>query len=74
MTWLRERAGDFSWLWFVLRRRMKQKWFAAKRLFIKPKLPVNSDGKVLVHLGCGDVNSPEFINVDARPAPHVHCA
>jgi len=35
-------------------------------------LPKNSDGKVLVHIGCGSKNSPEFINVDARPFPHVH--
>jgi predicted SAM-dependent methyltransferase len=27
---------------------------------------------VLIHLGCGNVNSPEFINVDALPLPHVH--
>lgn len=24
-----------------------------------------------VHLGCGDINRPYFINVDARPLPHV---
>jgi len=37
-----------------------------------PSLPKAADGKVLIHLGCGEVDSPEFINVDARPRPHVH--
>lgn len=26
----------------------------------------------LLHLGCGNINHPGFINIDARPAPHVH--
>lgn len=26
----------------------------------------------MLHIGCGDVNAPGFINVDARRAPHVH--
>jgi len=43
-----------------------------KRLLVKPSLPKNSDGKVLVHIGCGQKNSPEFINVDAQPFEHVH--
>ena len=37
-------------------------------------LPKNSDGKVLVHIGCGTTNSPEFINIHARPLGHVHIA
>jgi predicted SAM-dependent methyltransferase len=43
-----------------------------KRRVVKPALPKNSDGKVLVHIGCGTTNSPEFINIDARPLAHVH--
>lgn len=39
---------------------------------MKPAFPKNSDGKVLIHIGCGETNSPEFINVDARPLAHVH--
>jgi hypothetical protein len=38
----------------------------------RPPLPVNEHGAVYVHLGCGSVAHPRFINVDARPAPHVH--
>lgn len=28
--------------------------------------------KVLVHIGCGEINIPEFINIDAQPLAHVH--
>lgn len=34
-------------------------------------MPKNSDGKVLVHIGCGEKDAPGFINVDARPLAHV---
>lgn len=44
-----------------------------KRFFLKPKLPINKDGKVLLHLGCGEINSPEYVNIDTRPFSHVHC-
>lgn len=43
-----------------------------KRRFIKPSFPKNSDCKVLLHIGCGKTNSPEFINIDARPLAHIH--
>lgn len=54
-----------------------------KRLALKPlrkmlwdgklsRLPVTSNGKRLLHIGCGEVDSPEFINLDARSMPHVH--
>lgn len=36
------------------------------------RLPSARDGKRLLHIGCGGINSPEFINLDARPMPHVH--
>ena len=55
-----------------LRRRLKLQLSMVNRQIVKPPLPKNSDGKVLVHIGCGKTNSPEFINVDARPLSHVH--
>ncbi len=42
------------------------------RLLHLPKLPVNADGKVLIHLGCGDQNDPRYINVDSIPFRHAH--
>jgi predicted SAM-dependent methyltransferase len=55
-----------------LRRALKLQLLFMKRRLIKPSLPKNSDGKILLHIGCGEKNSPEFINIDARPFPHVH--
>src|SRR5207249_3890671 len=31
------------------------------------------DGKLHLHLGCGIVNSPGFVNIDAIPMRHIHC-
>jgi predicted SAM-dependent methyltransferase len=63
---------ELSWVGYTLWRRIRQRALTLRRVFIRPNLPVNSDGKVRIHLGCGDIASPQFINVDARSAPHVH--
>jgi len=64
--------SELRWVAFVAGRRAKSRLLLLKRLIGAPPLPRSADGKVLIHLGCGDIASPEFINVDARPAPHVH--
>lgn len=69
---LKKVAKELSWALFVLVRRIKSKLFFIKRLLVKPQLPQNPEGKIFINLGCGDIASPEFINVDVRPAPHVH--
>ncbi len=46
--------------------------WAVKRQIKPPTLPVNDDGGIYIHLGCGRVNSPEFINVDMLKAPYIH--
>jgi predicted SAM-dependent methyltransferase len=43
-----------------------------KRQFIRPPFPKLEDGSVNLHLGCGSVYHPKFINIDGLPAPHVH--
>ena len=58
--------------WHKFRRKLKLRLSFAKRRLVKPPLPKNRDGKVLVHIGCGRKNSPEFINIDARPFAHIH--
>ena len=55
-----------------LRRKLNRQLSCLKRRLREPPLPENSDGKVLVHIGCGKKNSPEFINIDAQPFAHVH--
>ncbi len=72
MAWLRDRIEEGLWLWVVLRRRARRRWFALRRRFVAPALPVAADGKVRIHLGCGEIAAAGFINVDTRPAPHVH--
>jgi ubiquinone/menaquinone biosynthesis C-methylase UbiE len=38
----------------------------------KHRFPQQAEGKTLLHIGCGQVNSPGYINIDARRFPHVH--
>lgn len=49
--------------------RTARHWLWRQRLAGLPSTP---DGKRLLHIGCGGINSPEFINLDARAMPHVH--
>ncbi len=56
----------------MIRRRAAVRINRVRRFFSKPSLPHNVDGRVLVHLGCGDVAANGFVNVDLKPAPHVH--
>lgn len=48
-------------------KKIEQQW----AVFAK-SLPRGANGKVMLHIGCGDVNAEGFINLDARPRPHVH--
>jgi len=43
-------------------------------LFKKSGRPIipQVTGKKMIHIGCGEISSPEFINIDAMPFPHVH--
>jgi predicted SAM-dependent methyltransferase len=53
-------------------RQFKLKLSFMRRKLIKPALPKNENGKVLLHIGCGKINAPGFINIDAQPMAHVH--
>lgn len=33
---------------------------------------MSADGTINLHLGCGNINHPDFINIDLVPHPHVH--
>ena len=43
-----------------------------RRLFLPIPHPKLENGQINLHLGCGPINHPKFINVDGLPAPHVH--
>lgn len=47
-------------------------YFKLKNKISPLNYPKNPDDKVYIHLGCGEINSPEFINVDGRFFPHIH--
>lgn len=42
------------------------------RLCKTVRQPEATDGRLLLHLGCGPINAPGYINVDVQPFPHVH--
>ena len=41
-------------------------------MFKSRPLPVNPDGKILFHIGCGELDDKRYINIDTRPAWHIH--
>lgn len=43
------------------------RWFLRR-----PRLPCRRGGVVNLHLGCGSIAHPAFVNIDLRPYPHVH--
>jgi predicted SAM-dependent methyltransferase len=51
---------------------LKFLYYRIRYFFFKPRYPINLNSKVYIHLGCGNINSPEFINVDSRVFPHIH--
>ncbi|MDB4638780.1 methyltransferase domain-containing protein [bacterium] len=40
-------------------------------LFVDPSFPKVHEG-ICLHIGCGTIDLPGWINIDARPLPHVH--
>ena len=53
-------------------RRLRRELGFLKRKWVNPALPASQNGRLLIHIGCGEIDSPEFVNVDALPYPHVH--
>ena len=42
------------------------------RQFKRPPFPALDNKEVYLHLGCGPVNHPSFINIDGIAYPHIH--
>lgn len=58
----------FRWVQF----QSKVALLKVKQRFIKVRTPVQAEGKLNLHLGCGDVEHKKFINIDGYPFSHVH--
>lgn len=43
-----------------------------KRAFLPIPRPKLENGQINLHLGCGSINHPKFINIDGLPASHIH--
>ena len=43
-----------------------------KFLFLTVPIPEQAEGKLYLHLGCGNVDDNKFINIDGYPYPNVH--
>lgn len=69
---LKRTLVELSWAASAFRRRLRSRVTRSNDSVVRPQLPSNADGRILVHLGCGEIDCPGFINVDYRPAPHVH--
>ena len=47
-------------------------WNRARWTLMANGLPRGPNGERMVHVGCGGVVAPGFINMDARRMPHIH--
>lgn len=63
-----------AWRFFLFKLNNLWVYFGGRLLrnFRTPGLPVNADGKVLIHIGCGELNDPRYINIDKRKLAHIH--
>lgn len=50
----------------------RRNWNRVRWLAVNSRLPRSRDGRLMLHVGCGNVDSPGYINIDARPMKHVH--
>jgi len=51
---------------------VKTSYVKALRFFSPAAIPEAALGKVYLHLGCGNIDHPKFINIDGHPHAHVH--
>lgn len=57
---------------FKLLRLGRRKVGALKRALRPPSWPVMSGERLSLHVGCGMIDAPGFVNVDLLAAPHIH--
>jgi len=72
MKVVKELLKKLDWIGYRVRRKLAIRMGTLNRALLNPQLPDNPDGSMLIHLGCGNINAPDFINVDIMIAPHIH--
>ncbi len=65
-------VGELDWLAARTSRELRSRVGGIQRRFRTPPKPINPNGEVLIHLGCGGVAAKGFINVDGKALPHIH--
>ncbi len=58
--------------WYLLKQENQIFWGKFKRFFLRPPFPKVDENKKYLHIGCGHINAPQFINIDGFPLPHIH--
>lgn len=58
--------------WELVKEEVELAYQKLKKYSSRPSFPKLEDGSINLHLGCGLVNHPSFINIDCLPAPHIH--
>lgn len=43
-----------------------------RRKVYRPKFPSSTNGSINLHLGCGSIHHPDFVNIDALNLSHIH--
>jgi predicted SAM-dependent methyltransferase len=56
----------------IARRAVDSRAWRWLRWIVRRPRPSTAIGPVRLHLGCGTVDLPGFVNIDANPHPHVH--
>ena len=58
----------------AIRQRIRQDWLMACAIARRSRLSyeIRRRTELHIHFGCGNIDDARFINVDARPFPHVH--
>ncbi len=70
MTGKAEIGPDMSTSIWRLKHFAKETLLWLRWRMTRPAYPSCND--IHLHLGCGDIDEPGFVNIDARPARHVH--
>jgi predicted SAM-dependent methyltransferase len=55
-----------------LKLKVKIAYMEFKHVFVAVPMPIEAEGRLNLHLGCGEIDHKKFINIDGHPFPHVH--